>query len=365
MTTEPQLICMDCGSRAEPLAWRCTACNGPLDFDNLPAFDADAIDTNDFSLWRYAAMLPVAPRVSLGEGLTPLVRLHFDNTEFYAKLEYLNPTGSYKDRGTTTMMNHIAAYDVRAVVEDSSGNAGASVAAYSSALGIHARIFVPAHGSAAKKALIAALGGDLVEVAGPQQAKTDACVAAAASTTYASHARSPYFLLGQMTAAFEVWEQLGGRAPDAIATPLGHGGLFLGFARGFRMLYEAGLIDTMPQMLAVQAANSDPIVRGYESGADAPPTIEPGQTVADGIIVPVPVRGREVLATIKETNGAALRVGDEAIIEARDKLMRHGITAEPTSATTIAALPQILAHIGLDATLVCAITGNGLKNLMQ
>ena len=357
------LICMECGTRAAALDWRCRACAGPLDFQQLPDFDADAIETTDFTLWRYRAMLPVEPRITLGEGLTPLVHVHINGGDFHAKLEYLNPTGSYKDRGTTTMINHIAAHDVREVVEDSSGNAGASVAAYSNAIGIEARIFVPAHGSDAKKRLIALLGGELVEIEGPQQAKTDACIEAAEHSVYASHAWSPYFLLGQMTAAYEIWEQFGGRAPDAIATPLGHGGLFLGLARGFRKLYEAGLVDHVPRMLAVQAENSDPIVRGYETNADMPPAISAGQTVADGIIVPVPVRGKEVLATIRDTQGAAFRVSDAQIMAAHAQMMQHGLTPEPTSATTVAALPQIRAHIGESASLVCTITGNGLKYL--
>lgn len=359
----PKVVCMQCDAEAHPLAWRCEECAGPLDLAEYPAFDADAIDPADFSLWRYGAMLPVARHLSLGEGMTPLVHTTIDEMSLYAKLEYLNPTGSYKDRGTVTMMNHIYSYEVKEVVEDSSGNAGASVAAYANAMGIHARIFVPETGSPSKKALIRAFGGELVEIAGPQHAKTDACRQAAKTTTYASHAWSPFFVLGQMTAAYEVWEQMGQRAPDAIATPLGHGGLFLGFARGFLALYHAGLIDTMPRMIAVQAANSDPIVRGWQTGLETPPIIETQPTIADGIIVNEPVRGKEVLAAIRSTQGLALRVTETEIAQAHDKLHQRGFMAEPTSAVTIAALPQIRAHIGDEATLVCALTGNGLKYL--
>ncbi|MGB1287296.1 MAG: pyridoxal-phosphate dependent enzyme, partial [Aggregatilineales bacterium] len=271
--------------------------------------------------------------------------------------------GSYKDRGTVTMMNHIAAHDIDEVVEDSSGNAGASVAAYSSALDIHARIFVPATGSPAKKALIRNFGAELVEVSGAQHAKTEACMQAAENTTYASHAWSPYFVLGQMTVAYETWEQLGRRAPDAIATPLGHGGLFLGFARGFRQLLAAGLIDKMPKLFAVQAANSDPVVRGWESNAEKPPLIETQQTIADGIIVRDPVRGKAVLQAIRDSNGAAFRVSEDAIRVAHEKLFRKGFSAEPTSAVTLAALPQIREHLNEGDSLALALTGNDLKNV--
>lgn len=358
-----QLRCTECDQAAAPLDWRCTSCGGSIDFAELPAFDTASIDAGDFSLWRYAAMLPVERRISLGEGLTPLVQVDWDGQPLYTKLEYLNPTGSYKDRGTVTMMNHLAAQNVMEVVEDSSGNAGASVAAYASALGIASRIFVPATGSAAKKALIRAFGGELAEIEGPQHAKTEACREAARTTPYASHAWSPYFVLGQMTAAWEVWEQMGRRAPDAIATPIGHGGLFLGFARGFTLLKAAGLIERVPRMFAVQAEGADPIVRGWEQGDDLPPRFELRRTVADGIIVDEPVRGRTVLQTIRESEGAAFRVSDTDILTAQTALARKGLMVEPTSATTAAALPQIRAALEPGASLVIALTGSGLKTM--
>ncbi|MFO7320630.1 MAG: threonine synthase [Chloroflexota bacterium] len=359
----PTLICTECHAAAAPLDWRCAVCGGPLDFAELPSFDPGSINADDFSLWRYAAMLPVERRFSLGEGLTPLVQTEDEGLPFHAKLEYLNPTGSYKDRGTVTLINHLLAHGVREVVEDSSGNAGASVAAYCTASDIHARIFVPASGTPAKKALIARFGGELVEIAGPQHAKTLACMEAAKTTTYASHAWSPYFVLGQMTVAWEVWEQMGHRAPDAVALPVGHGGLLLGFARGFHSLHQAGLIDRLPRLFAVQAESCDPIVRAWESGADIPSEVTPEPTVADGIIVEVPVRGKEVLAAIRRSNGGALRVSDEAILAAQQRLARRGLIVEPTSAAPVAALARLREILGNDASIVIPLTGNGLKML--
>jgi len=361
--TPASLICVDCHAAAQPLQWRCAICGGALDFAHYPSFDPATIKHNDFSLWRYESWLPVPKRVSLGEGLTPLTKLRVNGYHILAKLEYLNPTGSYKDRGTVTMMNHIVAHDVNEVVEDSSGNAGAAVAAYSSALGIKARIYVPASASPAKKALIQTFGGELVEIPGPQHAKTDACQQAAKTMTYASHAWSPYFVLGQMTVAFEVWEQLGHTAPDAVVTPIGHGGLFLGFARGFKLLQHAGLIEQLPQLYAVQSEHCDPIVRAWEQEDTAPARVEASQTVADGIIVNEPVRGKEVLQQLRDSQGAALRVADEAVIAAQQMLAKCGLIAEPTSAVTVAALPQIMQHLGEHKTLLCALTGNGLKNI--
>jgi len=240
------------------------------------------------------------------------------------------------------------------------------VAAYASALGIPARIFVPQDGSEPKKGLIRAFGAKLEEIPGAAHLKTEACHQAAKTTTYASHAWNPYFLLGQMTAGLEIWEQTRHNLPDAVITPLGHGALFLGIARGFQLLKKAGLVDRVPQMFGVQSEYIDPVVQGFESGAEVPPrVIESQRTIADGVMVDRPVRGKEVLRTIRETNGAALRVCDADIAQAQQALARRGLIVEPTSATTIAALPQVIEMIGEGKRIVCGLTGNGLKNISQ
>jgi threonine synthase len=358
------VICTDCGKQAAPLDWRCPDCGGRLDFESLPPFRADSIKANDSSLWRYEDWLPVEKRITLGEGMTPLVETELDGLRFLVKLEYLNPTGSYKDRGTTTLLNHIAAYDVPEVIDDSSGNAGASIAAFASAAGIKARIFVPAKASPAKKALIKAFGGSLEEIEGAQHAKTEACYEAAKSTTFASHAWSPYFVLGNITAGFEIWEQTLPNCPDAIVVPVGHGGIFLGIARGFQLLKEAMLIDKLPRMFAIQSEKIDPLVQAFEAGAETVTRVdESGRSIADGIMVNWPVLGKEVLKAIRESGGAAFRVSDEAISQAQAALWRKGFTAEASSSATVAALPQVMATLGQEARVVCILTGNDLKNL--
>ena len=355
----PTIRCNECRRIACPLAWRCH-CGGSLDLADLPAFDPKAINRHDFSLWRYAAMLPVAKRFSLGEGMTPLVPSAVDGMRLHAKLEHLNPTGSFKDRGSATMLNHLAEHDATHVVDNSSGNAGASIAAYASLAGMDARIFVPAATAVdSKKRLIQAFGGQIVEA----RDANAAAIAAADSATYASHAWSPWFVLGQMTAAWEVWEQLGSRAPDAIATPVGHGGLFLGFYRGFKALHEVQLIEQLPRMIAVQSAGVDPIVRGWERKLTRPPAIEPKASVADGILVDAPVRGAQILDALYATDGFALRVDDSAIESAQRKLWRKGLLVEKTSAVVAACLPQIQDRLPADANIVMAFTGNALKDL--
>lgn len=355
-----EIKCNVCRQSARPLDWRCQKCGGSLDLVDLPAFDPARIDAGDFSLWRYRDMLPVERRFSLGEGLTPLVPEELDGAHFHAKLEYLNPTGSFKDRGTSTVLNHMAAHGVKDVIDNSSGNAGASLAAFAGIAGMSAEVFVPAATAVeSKKRLIRSFGGAIIE---SHNYLADV-YAAAEETTYASHAWSPYFVLGQQTAAWETWEQLGRRAPDAVATPVGHGGLFLGFHRGFQALYEAGLIEQIPRMIAVQSAGVDPVVRGWEGGSQVPPQIVPGPSIADGILVDAPVRGAQILRALDESNGFALRVDNAAIDAAQSSMGAKGFMIEATSAVTAAALPQIRERIGDEAELVIAFTGSGLKNL--
>lgn len=359
----PQLICSYCGASAAPLDWKCALCGGPIDIANLPAFQESAIRAEDWSLWRYGTMLPVEKRFSLGEGATPMITVDYPGGVFRAKLEYLNPTGSYKDRGTVTLVNYLLAQGVTEVVEDSSGNAGASLAAYARSSGIHARVFVSAQAAPGKKRQIS-YGAELVEVVGPRAAASDACEEAARKTVYASHAWSPFFAAGQMTAAWEVWEQMGRRVPDAVATPTGHGGLLLGFARGFKALRSAGLIDRLPRLYAIQSEACDPLVVAWEHGLADPAQVSPRETAADGIIVGVPVRGREILAALRETNGGAFRVGDVDVRAAREQLAQRGLLVEPTSAVPVAALKQIRAHLGrADADILIPLTGSGLKGL--
>ncbi len=358
-----QPVCDSCGAAAGPLDWRCLACGGPLHLEGLPGFDPAAIRQHEWSLWRYADMLPVARRFSLGEGMTPLIPIRVGGIPFLAKLEYLLPTGSYKDRGVAVMLNYLLALGVTAIVEDSSGNAGASVAAYAGGIGMRARIFVPAGAAEGKKAQIARFGAQLVEVPGPRAAVTAACEAAAQETAYASHAWHPCFIAGEMTTAWELWEQMGGRAPDAVVCPVGQGGLLLGLVEGFRALLAAGVIERLPHFYAVQSAACDPIVRAWERTIDVPAPVEGGSTIADGIRITAPVRGRAILAALRASGGAALRVDDFAIRAAQQTLAARGLFVEPTSAVPVAALPAVLDHIGGEAEIVIPLTGSGLKTV--
>ena len=245
-------------SSGESGAWRGT---GPRPTGKL----ARAVE--DISLWRYREALPIpddADIVTLGEGMTPLIPLDAAaDSGHYVKLDYLCPTGSYKDRGASVLLTHLKALGVEEVVEDSSGNAGAAIAAYCARAGIRCTIYCPASTSKGKLAQIAAYGAELKLVEGNRMATTEAVKDAAKSICYASHNWHPFFLEGTKTLAFEIVEQLGGDAPANVICPVGFGSIYLGLFIGFRALCEAGVIECVPRLLGVQAAACCPIYNAY------------------------------------------------------------------------------------------------------
>jgi threonine synthase len=344
----------------------CCDCGGVFELEDTPGFEKDEIETGDFSLWRYQAMLPVKYEggvISLGEGFTPLVETQVYDTKIHCKLEFLAPTGSFKDRGTAVLVNVLRGLGVKRVVEDSSGNAGASLAAYAARSGIEAEIYVPAHASPAKLHQISIYGAKLVKVEGPRERAAKAVQEAAAQGTYyASHYYNPFTLEGMKTIAYEIGEQLGWRAPDNLVLPVGHGTLLLGAYRGFKDLRTAGLIKKSPRLFAVQAEHCAPLYEAFKRGLDDVFPVEKGQTIAEGISIVQPVRGRQLLAAVRETGGTVLAVSDEETLCARDELARRGLYVEPTSAVAIAALPRLRGLIGPEETTIVPLTGSGLKS---
>lgn len=357
------LGCPSCGrtySAGPDEPWRC-ACGSPLEFTDQPqpAGDPPAfadLDTRR-GLWAFEGFLPVAPEVTLGEGFTPLVEAPDWDAAF--KLEYVFPTGSFKDRGATTTLSRAAELGVGHVLEDSSGNAGAAIATYAARAGIDAEIYVPAGVKASKLAAISRSGATPVRIEGSREAVTEACIEAVENGNgwYASHVWNPAFLAGTQTVAFEIAAQRDWEAPDAVVLPLGHGTLFLGAYRGFRALCEAGWIDRMPRLLGAQAAGYAPIARA--TGGD-----RAGENdLADGIRIRDPVRRDEILEAIADTDGDAIVIGERATERELDRLHRGGLYVEPTAAVGPAALREYRDRgvLGADAEVVVPLTGSGLK----
>ena len=362
-----KIFCPECGLREtlSPAHWRCE-CGGAWETEERTDFDPTLIDPADTSIWRYRQLfgLPFdTPAVRLGAGGTPLLPVALENSQVLVKPEYFAPTSSFKDRGTAVMINILSHQGVTRVADDSSGNAGASVAAFAARAGMRAEIFVPAHASPAKQAQIAVYGAEVRPIAGPRvNAKLAAQGAAEQGLVYASHAYHPGFLLGQQSVAWEVWEQLGRRVPDWYVVPVGQGVHLLGVWLGFRRLRAAGLIDRLPKLVAAQARRLAPLCQAFESGQETVPEAEvTTPSVAEGLAIAQPVRGRRLLQAIRETEGACVSVEEEAILEAQRQLAHHGFYAEPTSATAVASLRAVSQIARPDDTIVVPLTGSGLK----
>ncbi len=362
-----KIFCPDCGTQAEltPDRWRCE-CGGAWEPLQPGPFEAEQIDAGDHSVWRYRRLYGLdfeQPSFSMGAGWTPLLPVDFDRQQVWVKPEYFAPTASFKDRGTELMTNILAHQGVTSVAEDSSGNAGASVAAFAARAGMQAEIFVPAHASPAKQAQIAVYGAHVNPVPGQRMnAKQAAIDSLERGVVYASHAYHPGFLLGQMSIAYEVWEQLGRNAPDWYIAPVGQGVHLLGAWLGFCRLQEAGLIERVPRMVGVQASLMAPLCRAFEAGLDRVPEVEPlGTSLAEGLAINPPVRGRRLLQAVRESQGTCVMVTEEEIVQARDRMAHLGFYIEPSSAVVVAALKQVYAVSKPGETIVVPLTGSGLK----
>lgn len=365
--------CSACATQypnAEP-RWQC-ACGGALIHRwperGGPRFDRAAIAAGPRSLFRYREALPLPPDaepVSLGEGMTPLVPQTWHGVPIHFKLDFLNPTGSFKDRGTAVLLTMLKAAGVTAVFEDSSGNAGASLAAYAAAAGLPCRIFVPAAASPGKMTQIAASGADVVRVPGSRADTAAAALDAAAAgpAFYASHNWVPWFLEGMKTAAFELWEQLGWDVPDVIVTPCGYGSYLLGLYIGFQELLAAGVTNRLPRLIAVQAESCAPLAAALAARLETVPGITAGDTLAEGIRCQQPVRGAALLEALRVTGGTAVTVSESEIESGLRDLAGRGLYVEPSAAVVAPALAKLVAAGTVTAadTVVAILTGSGLK----
>ncbi len=339
----PPLICTACGEEyaVESLVWRCT-CGGVLDVADFGArADPARLEGRAATLWRYqeALPLPYDPTVSMGEGMSPLVgSTTLDHVE--VKLDFLMPTLSFKDRGAAVLATLAKRLGVRSAIIDSSGNAGTAAAAYFGRAGIACEVFVPASTSPAKLAQMRAHGATVQLVPG-SRADTSAAtlqVAGEPGVLYASHIYHPYFLHGVKTYGYEIWEQCGGRLPDSVVVPVGNGTLVLGCFLAFTELVEAGLVDRLPVLVAVQAAGCSPLEKAVEQDSATSVVIVDEPTVAEGIAITAPPRGQQILAAVRATGGTIVSVDDQQIMTARAELAAHGLFVEPTSAVCWAAV---------------------------
>jgi threonine synthase len=360
-----RVICLNCG-RAYPdqgVPYCCPVCGGLYDMaspeGNLP-IEADGSQPG---IWCYRSTFGFPPSlqpVSLGEGGTPLVWAKVSGRRVAFKDETRNPTGSFKDRGSSLIVAWLRSRSVREAVEDSSGNAGASFAAYAARAGMRARVFVPQTASAPKLRQIESFGAELVLVPGPRSQVAEAVLSEAqAGAAYASHACLPFNLPGYATLAYELFEQLGGRLPGAVLLPVGQGGLLLGLWRGFERLRAATQTQEAPRLIGVQARACAPLWALFTNGPDGLRFVAENPTLAEGVRVRYPLRGDAVLEAVRHSRGLLEAVDEAEIPAGRKALSRLGLNVEPTSAIVWPVLQRLLPD--LPDTVVVVLTGSGDK----
>jgi threonine synthase len=351
-----ELRCVVCRKPAPERACVCAACGGPLDLEGFVPV-ADPTAWSGRGVWRYANVLPVpaASAVSIGEGGTPLRAI--ESLGVTVKLESMNPTGSFKDRGATLVVSKAKQLGARVLVEDSSGNAGTSVAAFAARAGLKAHIVSPDSIVKAKADAITMLGATLERVGGPRSAVTRRAkeLAQHGGAYWASHVMTPWFVHGTKTVAYEVREEAGAAAFDVVVTPVGNGTLLLGVARGFAEMVDASLESSLPRLVAVQPSGCSPLVDALDGkGPKAP-----HNALADGTQIPEPPRLAQMVEALQSSKGAGVRVDEAQTRRATVALAKVGVEVEPTSAMALAGLDALRAEGVLrgDDRVLMLVTG--------
>jgi threonine synthase len=371
---DPILVCRACGSRSRPdvVRWRCE-CGGMFDLDPgespLPARRSSGSSATAASMWRYAAQLPFGAdhvwptRLTMGEGGTPLVTGSGGGAGPMFKLEYVSPTGSFKDRGAVVVVAVAAELGATEIVADSSGNAGTAISAYAARAGIRCSVFVP-DGTSMKKLRQMRAHGAIVHEAGTREDAAAAAIDTVQRTGafYASHVYSPFFVEGTKTFALEVIEELG-RCPELFVLPVGNGTLVLGVTRVLDALAASGWADARPRLLLVQSSACAPIADAVRRGAT---TVAPARnegTIAEGIAIAAPARGDQLLDVIRRYDATVVTVDDYAVEAAARWLAARGMYVEPTAAAPLAGLQDAVASglVESTASTVVPLSGSGSK----
>ncbi len=360
------LYCSVCGKTEDMNTRRAHCdCGGLWKLHHTPPkFDPDLIDKNEWSLFRYRRFMALEDEswrdITLGEGMTPVIRLDGD---VLLKMDYFMPTLSFKDRGAAVLIAHCKSIGVDSVVQDSSGNAGNSVAAYCARAGIACEIFVPEGTSPKKIDMIRAHGATCTVVPGSRDHCADVCREKVErdGVYYANHVYNPFFYEGTKTYIYEVYEQLH-RIPRNIVIPVGNGTLFIGVMHGLEHLLSSGCIDTMPQIIALQPEGCDPLLRANEDGSDKPADIIPQKTIAEGIAIGKPMRGPEILAYARKYGVRFIHAPESKILDARSALAAKGIYCEHTTAANYAAYLSYCEKYGRTPDCLITMCGAGLKS---
>lgn len=338
-----------------------------LDIEFEADFKTSKINTKRSGLWRYENFLPPTCKaniISLGEGSTPLIKYENNfGVDLNIKLDQLNPSGSYKDRGATVLLSHIKSIGVQNIIQDSSGNAGASVAAYAAAAKINCKIFLPKETPESKILQMKAYGAEICVVDGNRELAAELAYEAAKNSYYASHCFNPFFFQGTKTFVYEAFEQMNEKIPDYIVLPAGNGTLIIGAYLGYVDLLKAKLIDKIPKIIAIQTQACNPIEIAYKANKKNINSIEKMNSIAEGIAIANPIRATEILECIYKTNGEVISVNENEILQSWIECSRNGHFIESTSAATFAGIKRFAKTINSGSSILSLFSGHGLKSL--
>ena len=324
-------------------------------------------------MWRYRDLLPIGEReilYPLAIGETPLIaapqlRQHMGLPRLWLKDETRTPTGSNKDRATALVLEHAMRSGVQTVSCASTGNVAVSLAVGAAAAGLRATIFVPAEVSDAKLKMMLLTGATVLQVKEGYEVAFE--LSQRASRVFGWYDRNtgvnPLTFEAKKTVAFEIWEQLDRKIPDAVLVPVGDGPTLSAMSKGFRELVACGVADRLPRIIGVQAEGCQPIKKAWETGEPAQ-AVRP-TTIADGIAVGAPISAALVLREVHESRGGLVTVSDDAMLEAiRTLAATAGVLVEPAGAAALAGL-EPAREVGLidpDEMIIVHVTGTGLKN---
>jgi len=364
-----EIICSSCHKPSSSLLeFKCNACGKPLEVELKHDFDAKRIHEKTHSLWRYTEFFPYIKEkhiITLGEGWTPLVKFA---KKVYFKLDNLNPTGSFKDRGSTTLISalHRKVRQVSGFIsEDSSGNAGASMAAYAARAGLKAKIYVPESVSGPKFNQIRFYGAEVVKVPGSRTKVADAAQTVERDKFYVGHILHPLFRDGIRSLAYEIAEQSGRWFPDHVYLPVSAGTLLLGVIEGFRHLVKSDVLRSMPKIVACQTRQISPLYHRLKNLSYTPP--DKITSIADALVSVNPPLLDLMITRLREIKGDSVLIEEDPIIKAFTELAGKGFFVEPSSAVAYAGYKKHLSEgkLAEDEEVVIILTGMGLKTTLE
>lgn len=370
--THAHFICSNCRHSFDlkRIKFRCPHCKNMLDITYDYAKIKKSIP-KDFksqpaSHWKYKMFYPVedfSKVVTLQEGGTPLIRSDRLSREIHAdvllKFEGSNPTGSFKDRGSTVEITKALERKARSVVCASTGNMGASIAAYSARAGLRCKIILPTHVPKNKIEQIRAYSADIEFVHGQYSLAVEHAEGISDGNYLTGD--YPFRCEGQKSVGFEICDQLKWKAPDFVICPVGNGTVIYSVWKAFKEMKRVGLVKKLPKVVGVQASGCSPVVNSFEKNLVHVRPIEVANTIANAIACENPSYGNYALKAVKESKGFLGRVSDKEIVAAVKALGSEGVFAEPSGAASVAMLTKS-GKIFLGSKVVCIISGHGLKD---